>query len=40
VLTGQVCRKHGISGTTFFKWKARLAAWMWQTPVKLKMLEK
>jgi putative transposase len=21
--TAEVCRKHGISGTTFFKWKAK-----------------
>ena len=25
--TAQVCRKHGLSPATFYKWKANSAAW-------------
>ncbi len=27
VKTADVCRKHGISSATFFKWKASMAGW-------------
>ena len=37
--TAEVCRKHGISGTTFFKWKARFGGLDVSDARKLKMLE-
>ena len=30
--TAEVCRRHGISSATFYKWKAKFAAWMFLTP--------
>jgi putative transposase len=32
VKTADVCRKHGISSATFYKWKANTAASMCWTP--------
>jgi putative transposase len=37
--TAEVCRKHGISGTTFFKWKAKFGGLDVSNARKLKMLE-
>ena len=37
--TAEVCRKHGISGTTFFKWKAKFGGLDVSDARKLKMLE-
>jgi len=34
-----VCRKHGISGTTFFKWKAKFGGLDVSDARKLKMVE-
>jgi putative transposase len=28
----ELCRRHGISGTTFYKWKAKFAGWRPPTP--------
>ena len=39
VSTAEVCRKHGISGTTFFKWKAKFAGLDVSDARKLKTLE-
>ena len=39
VSTAEVCRKHGISGTTFFKWKAKFGGLDVSDARKLKMLE-
>jgi len=39
VSTAEVCRKHGISGTTFFKWKAKFGGLDVSEARKLKMLE-
>jgi putative transposase len=37
--TAEVCRKHGISGTTFFKWKAKFGGLDVSDVRKLKALE-
>lgn len=37
--TAEVCRKHGISGTTFFKWKAKFGGLGVSDVRKLKALE-
>jgi putative transposase len=37
--TAEVCRKHGISGTTFFKWKAKFGGMDVSDARKLKTLE-
>jgi putative transposase len=37
--TAEVCRKHGISGTTFFKWKAKFGGLDVSDARKLKVLE-
>ena len=26
----ELCRRHGISGTTFYKWKAKFGAWKYR----------
>jgi putative transposase len=39
VATGEVCRKHGISGTTFYKWKAKYGGMDVSDARKLKGLE-
>jgi putative transposase len=30
--TADVCRKHGVSEATFYKWKASMAGWRYRTP--------
>jgi putative transposase len=37
--TAEVCRKHGISGTTFFKWKAKFGGLDVSDARQLKVLE-
>ena len=37
--TGEVCRKHGISAATFYKWKARYGGLEVSDARKLKTLE-
>jgi putative transposase len=37
--TVDVCRKHGISGATFYKWKAKFGGMDVSDARKLKMLE-
>ena len=37
--TGDVCRKHGISGTTFYKWKAKFGGMDVSDARRLKALE-
>ena len=39
VATAEVCRKHGISSATFFKWKARFGGMDVSDARKLKALE-
>lgn len=39
VATADVCRKHGISSATFFKWKARFGGMDVSDARKLKALE-
>jgi putative transposase len=39
VATAEVCRKHGISGTTFYKWKARFGGMDVSEARRLKPLE-
>jgi putative transposase len=39
VATAVVCRKHGISNATFFKWKAKYGGMDVSDARKLKMLE-
>ena len=39
VSTAEVCRKHGISGATFFKWKARFGGMDVSDARRLKALE-
>jgi putative transposase len=37
--TAEVCRKHGISGATFYKWKAKFGGMNVSDARKLKTLE-
>jgi putative transposase len=37
--TGDVCRKHGISGATFYKWKAKYGGLEVSDAKRLKALE-
>ena len=37
--TGDVCRKHGISGATFYKWKAKYGGLEVSEARRLKVLE-
>ena len=37
--TAEVCRKHGISGATFYKWKAKFGGLDVSEARRLKMLE-
>jgi putative transposase len=37
--TAEVCRKHGISGATFYKWKARFGGMDVSDAKRLKALE-
>jgi transposase-like protein len=30
--TADICRKHGISDATFYKWKTKYAVWRWPMP--------
>jgi putative transposase len=39
VATAEVCRRHGISGATFFKWKAKYGGMDVSDARKLKALE-
>jgi putative transposase len=39
VPTAEVCRRHGISGTTFYKWKARFGGMDVSEARRLKALE-
>ena len=39
VATAEVCRRHGISGATFYKWKARFGGMDVSDARKLKALE-
>jgi putative transposase len=39
VATAEVCRKHGISGATFYKWKARFGGLDVSDARRLKALE-
>ena len=39
VATAEVCRKHGISSATFFKWKAKFGGMDVSDARKLKQLE-
>lgn len=39
VSTAEVCRKHGISGATFYKWKARFGGLDVSDARRLKALE-
>jgi putative transposase len=39
VATAEVCRKHGISSTTFFKWKAKFGGMDVSEARRLKALE-
>ena len=39
IATAEVCRKHGISSATFFKWKARFGGMDVSDARKLKALE-
>ena len=39
ITTADVCRKHGISRATFFKWKAKFGGMDVSDARKLKMLE-
>jgi putative transposase len=32
VPVADLCRKHGLSSPTFYKWKAKLAAWTCRRP--------
>ena len=37
--TGEVCRKHGVSGATFYKWKAKYGGMEVSEARRLKALE-
>ena len=37
--TAEVCRKHGVSGATFYKWKAKFGGMEVSDAKRLKMLE-
>lgn len=37
--TAEVCRKHGVSGATFYKWKSKFGGMDVSDARKLKMLE-
>jgi putative transposase len=37
--TAEVCRRHGISGTTFYKWKAKYGGMGVSDAKRLKVLE-
>ena len=39
VETGELCRRHGISGTTFFKWKAKFGGLEASDAKRLRSLE-
>ncbi len=39
VATADVCRKHGISGATFYKWKAKFGGMEVSEARRLKVLE-
>ena len=39
VATADVCRKHGISGATFYKWKAKFGGMNVSEARRLKVLE-
>jgi len=39
VTTADVCRKHGISGATFYKWKAKFGGMNVSDARRLKLLE-
>jgi putative transposase len=39
VLTAEVCRKHGISGATFYAWKAKFGGMDVSEAKRLKQLE-
>jgi putative transposase len=39
VATAEVCRRHGISSTTFYKWKARFGGMDVSEARRLKVLE-
>jgi putative transposase len=39
VATAEVCRKHGVSSTTFYKWKARFGGMDVSDARRLKALE-
>ena len=39
VATADVCRKHGISGATFYKWKAKFGGMNVSDARRLKLLE-
>ena len=32
----ELCRRHGISGTTFYKWKAKFSGLMYRRPAGLR----
>jgi putative transposase len=38
-VTAEVCRRHGISGTTFYKWKAKFGGMDVSDARRLKVLE-
>jgi putative transposase len=39
VTTADICRKHGISGATFYKWKAKFGGMNVSDARRLKLLE-
>lgn len=32
IIVAQLCRKHGVSDASIYKWKANLAVWMFPKP--------
>ena len=30
--TAEVCRRHGVSGTTFYKWRPNMGGWAYRMP--------